>query len=92
MFGIEAKRLKSANRCRSVAERRTLAMWLARKYTRAALSEIGTFFGRNSHSTVISAQRRIEKMIADDTRIEMAHKSCHVDEAIRCLETALRTA
>lgn len=91
-FGVEPSQLRSDRKGRSISAPRMLAMWLARKYTRAALSEIGTFFGRNSHSTVISAQRRIEKMIADDTRIEMAHKSCHVDEAIRCLETALRTA
>lgn len=69
-----------------------LAMWLARKYTRAALSEIGEFFGRNSHSTVISAQRRVEKMITQHSRIEMANRPCHVDEAIRRLETALCTA
>jgi chromosomal replication initiator protein len=69
-----------------------LAMWLARKYTRAALSEIGEFFGRSSHSTVISAQRRVEKMISQHSQIEMANRPCPVDEAIRRLETALRTA
>jgi chromosomal replication initiator protein len=43
-----------------------LAMWLARKYTRSALSEIGLYFGNHSHSSVISAQRKIDKQICDD--------------------------
>ncbi len=41
-------------------------MWLARKHTRAALSEIGAFFGRRSHSTVISAQKRVDQWMAHD--------------------------
>jgi chromosomal replication initiator protein len=69
-----------------------LAMWLARKYTRAPWSEIGQFFGRHSHSTVISAHRRVEKLIAEQGKVGMANQSCQVEEAIRLLETALRTA
>ena len=40
-------------------------MYLARKYTRAPLSEIGSYFGRRSHSTVISAQKKVEAWMAD---------------------------
>jgi chromosomal replication initiator protein len=69
-----------------------LAMYLARKLTRAPWSEIGQFFGRNSHSTVISAHRRVERMIAEQGEVELANRPCGVDEAIRRLETALRTA
>ncbi len=91
-FGVEPAQLRSDRKSRSVAEPRMLAMWLARKYTRSAWSEIGEFFGRNSHSTVISAHHRVEKLIAQQGRIGMADQSCQVDEAIRRLETALRTA
>ena len=91
-FGVEPAQLRSDRKGRSLAEPRMLAMWLARKYTRAPWSEIGQFFGRNSHSTVISAHRRVEKLIAEQGHIGMANQSCHVDEAIRRLETALRTA
>ena len=75
-----------------VSEPRMLAMWLARKYTRAPWSEIGEFFGRRSHSTVISAHRRVEKLITDRAQIGLADQSCNVEDAIRKLETALRTA
>ena len=91
-FGVEPAQLRSDRKGRSLAEPRMLAMWLARKYTRAPWSEIGEFFGRHSHSTVISAHRRVEKLIAEQGEVGMANQSCHVDEAIRRLETALRTA
>jgi chromosomal replication initiator protein len=91
-FGVEAAQLRSDRKGRSLAEPRMLAMWLARKYTRAPWSEIGQFFGRHSHSTVISAHRRVEKLIAEQGKVGMANQSCQVEDAIRLLETALRTA
>jgi chromosomal replication initiator protein len=91
-FGVEPAQLKSDRKGRALAEPRMLAMWLARKYTRSAWSEIGEFFGRNSHSTVISAHRRVEKLIAEQGEVAMANRPCQVDEAIRRLETALRIA
>jgi chromosomal replication initiator protein len=91
-FGVEPAALRSDRKGRSIAEPRMLAMWLARKYTRSAWSEIGQFFGRNSHSTVISAHKRVEKLIANEGHVGMANQTCHVDEAIRRLEAALRTA
>ncbi len=92
VFGVEASSLKSDRKSRSVAEPRMLAMWLARKYTRSALGEIGEFFGRRSHSTVISAQRKIEGLVSQGAVISVADRPCHVDEAIRQVESVLRTA
>jgi chromosomal replication initiator protein len=92
VFGVEATQLRSDRKERSLAEPRMLAMWLARKYTRAPWSEIGEFFGRSSHSTVISAHKRVEKMISQQAQVGLANQSCDVDDAIRQLETALRTA
>jgi chromosomal replication initiator protein len=91
-FGVEPAQLRSDRKARALAEPRMLAMWLARKYTRAPWSEIGEFFGRHSHSTVISAHRRVEKLIATQGHVGMADQDCNVDEAIRRLELALRTA
>lgn len=92
VFGIEPAQLRSDRKGRSLSEPRMLGMWLARKYTRAPWSEIGEFFGRRSHSTVISAHRRVEKLITDRAQIGLANQSCNVEDAIRKLETALRTA
>jgi chromosomal replication initiator protein len=92
VFGVEPAQLRSERKGRALSEPRMLAMWLARKYTRAAWSEIGEFFGRRSHSTVISAHRRVERLIGAQAQIGISDRSCNVEDAIRKLETALRTA
>jgi len=68
-FGISEETLRSKSRVKQIVTPRMLAMWLARKYTRAALSEIGLYFGNLTHSSVISAQQRIDRQISDDTVI-----------------------
>ena len=74
-YGISDETLRSKSRVKQVATPRMLAMWLARKYTRSALSEIGLYFGNHSHSSVISAQRRIDRQMGDDKVIaEMVQK------------------
>jgi chromosomal replication initiator protein len=92
VFGIERDQLRSERKGRTVSEPRMLAMWLARKYTRAPWSEIGEYFGRRSHSTVISAHRRVEKLITENAQIGVADRTCNVEDAIRRVETRLRTA
>jgi chromosomal replication initiator protein len=92
VFGVEPAQLRSDRKGRAVSEPRMLGMWLARKYTRAAWSEIGEYFGRRSHSTVISAHRRVERMITAQGQVGISDRACGVEEAIRKLENALRTA
>jgi chromosomal replication initiator protein len=92
VFGVEPAQLRSERKGREISDPRILAMWLARKYTRAPWSEIAHFFGRRSHSTVISAHRRVEKMISLHEHVGLSDRECGVEEAIRKLENALRTA
>ena len=67
-----------------------LAMFLARKHTRAALSEIGQFFGRRSHSTVISAHKKIEKWVSGGGSLDLDGRRCYVEDVIRRVEESLR--
>ena len=60
IFGIQTKELRGRSRARQCSHPRMLAMWLARKYTHSALSEIGRFFGGRSHSTVAAAQKKVD--------------------------------
>jgi chromosomal replication initiator protein len=92
VFGVEPAQLRSVRKARAVSEPRFLAMWLARKYTRAAWSEIGEYFGRRSHSTVISAHRRVERLISSQAEISVSDRPCSVEDAIRRVEQKLRTA
>lgn len=88
---VEPAALKSACKQRSVAEPRMLAMWLARRFTRAALSEIGDFFGRRSHSTVLSAQRKCDDLLSRRGEIRVGDRACRLEDALGRIEAALRT-
>ena len=90
VFGVSSAELQSVCKSKVFTHPRMLAMWLARKHTRAALSEIGNFFGRRSHSTVLSAQKRIDRWMASGKRIELANRTWNVGEAIQQIEKRLR--
>lgn len=62
-YNLSAKSLASKSKAKHVAQPRMLAMWLARKHTKSALSEIGQFFGNRCHSTVISAEKKVNKLL-----------------------------
>ena len=89
-FDLQNSDLKSNNRTRQYSYPRMLAMWLARKYTRKALSEIGEYFGNRSHSTVISAQKKVDEWISHGYVIDMNSKSLEISAAIQTLEDRLR--
>jgi len=88
-FGLDARSLQSSRKAKNVSHPRMLAMFLARKYTRAALAEIGQYFGRRSHSTVVSAQKRVEGWLAAGLPMELAERVCGIDDAIRQVEKRL---
>jgi len=89
-LGVDPGSLQSSCRVRRVNHPRMLAMFLARKHTPAALAEIGAYFGRRSHSTVISAQRTVDGWIASGSRLTLADAEWGVEEAIRRVEESLR--
>jgi chromosomal replication initiator protein len=89
-FGIDSGSLKSARRGKTVNHPRMLAMFLARKHTASALAEIGSYFGRRSHSTVISAQKTVQDWVSSGSQILLAEATWDVEEAIRRVEDVLR--
>jgi chromosomal replication initiator protein len=89
VFGLETEALQSARKGKEVSHPRMLAMWLARKYTRAALSEIGHYFGGRSHSTVISAQKKVTGWLSTDEAVPTPGGKCRFDEALRRVEQTL---
>ncbi|MGE5192515.1 MAG: chromosomal replication initiator protein DnaA [Deltaproteobacteria bacterium] len=89
LFGLEAAELKSARRARSVSEPRMLAMYLARRHTRAAYSEIGEYFGGRNHATVISADRKVAEWLAQDAQVKIASQSWRLADVLSTLEQQL---
>ena len=57
----------------------------------STLSEIGTYFGRAVHSTVISAQKKIDGLMAHGGGLKLADRACSLEEAIRRVEAQLHT-
>ncbi len=92
LFGIDVPLLSSGKRERKVSQPRMLAMWLARKFTRKSLSEIGQAFGCNSHSTVISAQKKVEQWRTTDYRIQTHESVQNVNDLLYQLENQLQRA
>lgn len=90
-FGLAPDALQSARKGKDVSQPRMLAMWLARKYTRSALSEIGCFFGGRSHSTVISALKKVDGWAATQEPLRLAAGRCTFDEAVRKVEQTLQS-
>lgn len=90
VFGLRPESLRSDRKSRTVSQPRMLAMWLARKHTRSALSEIGDYFGRRSHTTVISAQKRVRGWMAEGESIGGSDQHWKAEEVIRRVEAKLR--
>ncbi|HVX12967.1 MAG TPA: chromosomal replication initiator protein DnaA [Pirellulales bacterium] len=90
LFGLQPQALQSQAKAKQVSHPRMLAMWLARRYTRAALSEIGGFFGGRAHSTVISAEKKVRHWMESQEPLRLADGNCSIDEAIRRIELKLR--
>jgi chromosomal replication initiator protein len=89
-FGLDGKSLREKTKCQTVSQPRMLAMFLARKYTRTALSEIGDYFGKRQHSTVISAQKKVESWLQLDELIGCGRGKVAVRDILKSLEATLQ--
>jgi chromosomal replication initiator protein len=90
VFGLNQESLHESRRAKALNAPRMVAMWLARKHTRAALSDIGRYFGRRSHSTVISAQKAVGQWVADQKELQISDSTCKAEDVIRRVEARLR--
>jgi chromosomal replication initiator protein len=90
LFGLEADDLRSASRARAVSEPRMLAMFLARRHTRSAYSEIGRHFGGRNHATVIAAERKVADWLRKGAAFRLASRSCPLSDILESLEQQLQ--
>lgn len=92
VLGVESNELQSSSKTTSATLPRMLVMFLARKWTRAALSEISRTLGRKSHSTVLSAQAKVNEWLAEGKTVALGHGQCRIEDAIKRIEGQLRLA
>jgi chromosomal replication initiator protein len=89
--GVPVADLRSPKRSKRINAARSLAIWLARKHTGSAFSEIGLHYGGRSHSTVISAQNKVSQWLANGVAIPLAsNPQCLAADAIQRIEAKLR--
>jgi chromosomal replication initiator protein len=89
LFQVTADALKSDGRARALAYPRMMAMYLARKHTGAAYSEIGRYFGGRNHSTVISAEKKVLAWLRDEERSSLLPGFETVADLLADLERSL---
>jgi chromosomal replication initiator protein len=89
LFQIDAELLKSEDRSRAVSYPRMLAMYLARKHTGAAYNEIGRYFGDRNHSTVISAEKKVENWLRDEEQNTLLAGFERISDVLTALERQL---
>ena len=89
LFGIRPKDLQSESRVRTISQPRMLAMFLARKLTPSAYTEIGQHFGGRNHSTVMSAERKVQQWLEHNEPIRIASQTWSINEIVQTLEQQL---
>ncbi len=89
LFQVTTDALKSDSRARALAYPRMMAMYLARKHTGAAYSEIGRYFGGRNHSTVISAEKKVAAWLRDEERSSLLPGFETVADLLADLERSL---
>ena len=69
-FKMRIADLHSKRRNRQITRPRQMAMALAKELTSMSLPEIGDAFGGRDHTTVLHAQRKVQELIATDSRVK----------------------
>ena len=68
-YNIKMSDLMSANRQKTIARPRQIAMFFCKSLTTKSLPEIGRKFGGRDHTTVLHAVRRVEELCKGDTTL-----------------------
>ena len=68
-YGVKLSDLQSRRRHKSVTEPRQVCMWLARKWTRFSLEEIGGYFGGRDHTTVMHSIKAVDERISAEPAV-----------------------
>lgn len=69
-FRVTNAELLSKDRHKSVAFARQVAMYLCRQRLKSSFPELGRAFGNRDHTTVMSAVRKVEKLLKFDPQVK----------------------
>jgi len=83
---LPAGALQTKQRAWAVSHPRMLAMYLARKHTSSAYSEIGAFFGGRNHSTAVAAEKKVRQWLEGNGELTIGERTFRVREVIELVE------
>jgi chromosomal replication initiator protein len=86
---LGAGALQSKQRVWAVSHPRMLAMFLARRHTAAAYSEIGKYFGGRNHSTAVAAEKKVRQWLRDNAELPLGERSLRVRDVVELAEREL---
>jgi chromosomal replication initiator protein len=66
-----------------------LAMYLSRKHTAAAYSEIGKHFGGRNHSTAVAAEKKVRQWLLKDEELHFGERRWRVRDMLELAEREL---
>jgi chromosomal replication initiator protein len=89
VLGLGAGALQSKQRAWAVSHPRMLAMYLARKHTAAAYSEIGQHFGGRNHSTAVAAEKKVRQWLRDHGELALGERRLRVRDVVELAEREL---
>ncbi len=69
-FKLDIDTLQSKSRKRNIVQARQLAMYFAKKYTKASLSNIGAQIGDRDHATVLHACKTVSNLLETDKQFK----------------------
>ncbi len=91
-FGTSVDEIRSNSRKQSISQPRMLAMYLSRRLTQSAYSEIGAHFGGRNHSTVMSAEKKIASQLEAGKTLKVASENWTIQELLQTLEERIKAA
>jgi chromosomal replication initiator protein len=89
ILGVQGDLLRSTKRGWLATQPRMLAMYLARKHTRATYSAVGKHFGGRNHSTVVAAEKKVRQWLAAGTTIPLGQQPVPVRDLLERIERLL---
>jgi len=76
-FQMDVSTLQSKTRKRHIVQARQLAMYFAKKFTKASLASIGSQIGKRDHATVLHACKTVNNLSATDKQFKKYVEDLH---------------
>jgi chromosomal replication initiator protein len=86
---LESGALQSRERRWAHSHPRMLAMFLARKHTGSAYTEIGRRFGGRNHSTAVAAEKKVRQWLEEDGHLMVGQRKVRIKDVVELVEREL---